>query len=399
MARCTKCGACRAVCPVFLETGEEGHVARGLISLAEAVLEGRLSYSREVEELCRFCLGCLRCTESCASDVAYEAVLQAVRAGLAEERGVPRAARAMFSFVLPRRWLFGLTLRLARLLQRVLPFRRSGRIRHLPLLFMDRRQVPRLARRTALSKHRDSTRNRGERVGLFVGCLINYAYPRVAAAAINALERAGYDVVAPGEQVCCGSPVMAMGDVNAARILARRNLAAFKRAGVTRVATACAACGRTLRHAYAQVIPEEWRAAGIDVVDVSELIAPRLDRVAPESPAGVRATYHDPCLLKWGQGITEQPRRLLEPSVELVEMEDADRCCGNGGTSSVFHHDLSAKIADHKLAAIEKSGADAVVTGCPGCMLQFEDRLAAAGSSVRVLHTVEALLGRFDQIE
>jgi glycolate oxidase iron-sulfur subunit len=103
-------------------------------------------------------------------------------------------------------------------------------------------------------------------------------------------------------------------------------------------------------------------------------------------------TYHDPCHHRTA-GITKEPRNLLKgaPGIELVEMEGADRCCGLGGTFNVYHYQSSLKINSTKTAAIQATNADAVVTGCPGCIMQLSDGLKQAGDKTRVLHTVQLL--------
>jgi len=386
-------------------------VARGRISLLEAVAGGELQYTKRLKDLIGSCIHCLRCQANCPSGVDYDAVLHAARAALARARGVPVIATGIFSWVLPRRTLLDAFLRAAAVMQRALPLKRRGRVLRLPLVFMGRRWVPALAPRSALERYRAEPVRRAEpaapssvrrRVGFFTGCLINYLYPEIADAAVSVLTRLGCDVVVPRGQVCCGAPVLSFGDVRAACTLAERNFEAFRSAGVSRVITACAIGGHTLRHEYERLAPGEWRRAGIQVRDISEFIADECDwQEALESTGGggpladLQVTYHDPCHLNWGQGIAEQPRELLEACTDFTEMSNADRCCGNGSTFSLFHYDLSIKIAEHKLDAIRECGADMVATGCPACIMHLSDRLADAGSTVAVIHTVQALEAAF----
>jgi len=396
LARCARCGQCRSVCPVFLETGEESQVARGRIALAEAVLQGRLGLSRRVVESFRSCISCMRCGAQCPTGVGYEAVLHAVRFGIARDLGVPWLARLIFRWLLPRRWLFDLVLRWSALLQRLVPLPRRGAMRHLPLFFAGRRWIPELARRTALRRYPrpiSPERPKG-RVAFFTGCLINAVYVDIADDLVYVLRRLGYEVVLPGDQVCCGTPVLSYGDLESARRLARINRDAFLAAGADIVVVACASCGRTLKTEYPRLLGEDWTAGRFRILDTAELLAgERLEGVAPLSR---KVTYHDPCHLNWGQGITREPRDMLRRCADYVEMRDAERCCGNGGTFSLFHYDLSVRISEHKVRAIGESGADVVATNCPGCRLQFADRLAAAGSQVESLHTVQVLRRAMD---
>ena len=122
-------------------------------------------------------------------------------------------------------------------------------------------------------------------------------------------------------------------------------------------------------------------------------------RPRPEPGRHIRITYHDPCHLRT-RGLTKQPRELLKgtPGVELTEMEGADRCCGLGGTFNVYHYESSMTINEAKSQAIIRTAAQAVATGCPGCMMQLSDGLKQHGSSIEVLHTLQLLARGLKQI-
>jgi len=391
LAKCAKCGKCRAVCPVFLEVHDEGMVARGRIALAEAVLEGKLEFTGKVSEYLSTCIKCLRCVANCPSGVAYDLIIMELTRALAREKGISPSARMMFRFVLPHRRLFDLMIRVAAAAQRLVPLQRRGVMRHLPLFFMGRRWIPTIARDTALKRlrHVRGIRNPKMRVAFFTGCLINYVYPNVADSVVRVLNRLGVDVVVPGEQVCCGTPVLSFGDYDAARRLARINADCFRRYDVDYIVVACASGGKAMKLDYPRLLGGEWEGMRGRVKDVIELVAelgrPDLAALAED------VTYHDPCHLRWGQDVYEQPRELLRQASRYIEMEDADRCCGCGGAFSVFHYDYAVQIGERKIRAIKASGANSVATGCPGCMMHMADRLADAGVSVPVVHTIEVI--------
>jgi len=395
-SRCAKCGKCRSVCPIFLEMGDESAVARGRIALAEAVVDGRLEFSPKIKQYMWTCLKCFRCTAICPSGVEYEVILQGMRDEIARREGVPLLGRTIFRYVLPRRWLFDTIIRVGQWAQRVLPLKREGLVRHLPLAFMGRQSIPALAKRSALKLLRDHQPRGGRpKVGLFLGCLTNYIYPQIATALIDVFDRAGYDVVVPQRQVCCGTPVVCFGDRDAARRLAQINVDAF--ADCDAIVTGCASCGRTLKRDYEGLLGPDGKALSERTYAAVEFLAERglVDKAAPppaeDEPT---VTYHDPCHLNWGQGITEPPRELIRASAHLVEMAEPDRCCGAAGAFSLFHYDMASNIASHKVAAIRDSGALIVATSCPGCMLQLADRLDAEGVDVQVKHTLEVVAGR-----
>ncbi|MEW6356210.1 MAG: (Fe-S)-binding protein [Planctomycetota bacterium] len=391
IARCAKCGKCRSVCPVFLETGTETMVARGRIALAEALIEGEAKFTGRFEEYINTCLKCLRCESLCPSSVNYHMILDSIRQEMARRQGVAPLARMIFRLMLPHRWLFDLGLFGAAIGQRLVPLRREGPMRHLPLFFMGRRWIPTLSRRTAINMFNPTRRLKSPRmrVGFFVGCLINYVYPEIARSLIRVLNYFDIEVVVPRGQVCCGTPVLSFGDEASARALARRNLREFDRDDLDYIVTACASGGRALKTEYPLLLGNAWNSVGPKVLDISEFI----DRFINIDirKLSEKVTYHDPCHLNWGQGVVEAPRAVLRRVADLVEMPGAERCCGGAGAFSLFHYDLSMQIADHKMSAIRESGAPTVATGCPGCMLQIADRTTDAGLRVRVVHPIQIL--------
>ena len=389
--RCAKCGQCRTVCPVFAETNVEQMVARGRISLAQAAIEGRAPYTRRMEEYIQSCIKCLRCTAMCPSGVPYERILQEIRFAMGRDLGISPLAKAIFRYVLPHRRLFDWSITMARVFQSLAPVKREGQMRHLPLFFAGRRWVPSLARRSALKQLRNPRKVEHPklRVALFLGCLINYVYPEIAEATVNVLQRLGVEVIIPQGQVCCGTPVLSFGDERAAQRLARLNTQALLASNPDYIVTACASCGKTLKSDYEGLVPKEGAVLSKKVLDVSEC----LDRLslAVAAPLGRKVTYHDPCHLRWGQNVVREPRKLLEQCADYVEMPEAERCCGGGGSFSLFHYDLATKIAAKKLDSIAASGAEVIATNCPGCILHIADRLTAAGMRKPVVHTIQII--------
>ncbi len=163
------------------------------------------------------------------------------------------------------------------------------------------------------------------------------------------------------------------------------------------VLTACPTCGSALKHFIPRLLAgdPEWslRAEVLAerTVDATEYLAERVDLPAASAPAGVRVTYHDPCHLARGQGVRSQPRDLVTRVAghDLVELASAEVCCGGAGSFLLTHPSLSRKIGDRKAAEIAATGADVVVTSCPGCRMQLTGSLRRDGMGQRVCHTVE----------
>jgi L-lactate dehydrogenase complex protein LldE len=241
------------------------------------------------------------------------------------------------------------------------------------------------------------------RVGLFVTCLVDLMRPRIGFAALRLLEAAGCDVVVPSTQTCCGQPGYNSGDRSGARKLAQKLIAEFE--DCEYVVAPSGSCAGMIRTHYPELFSDapQWQsrvqalaAKTYELTDFLVRVA-KLDAV-PGAFRG-RVTYHDACSGLRELGIKRQPRALLEKvaGLDLVEMEEAEACCGFGGTFAVKFGDISTRIVDVKCDRIAAAAASAVVLGDLGCMLNIEGRLRRRGdATTRVLHVAEVLVGATD---
>lgn len=406
--KCVKCGACRAHCPVFGELKREPAVARGKVALAQAVLARGIDLDDRTYADMSKCLLCGSCVEKCANDVPTDEIVIAAREALAEQRGLTSFHKAV-GRVIRNRKLMGMGAVAAAVLGPLF-FRRvpatSGLRLRFPLPFVGgKRHIPQIAKKPFMDRHPEVIPGEAgkPRIVYFVGCMTNFVYTEVGEAALALFRHLGCTVIIPKDQQCCGLPGMSGGDIATVRELAEKNLAALEKHQADYIVTACATCGGALHKFYPAVVGkkhpellERCRAIAEKTVDAAVLLQ-KLGLNPKETGAGedIRVTYHDPCHLRT-RNITQQPRELLKaaPGVEFVEMEGADKCCGLGGTFNVYHYDTSLRINAGKSAAIVESGADAVVTGCPGCMMQLSDGLQQRGAQTRVMHTLEILARR-----
>ncbi len=236
------------------------------------------------------------------------------------------------------------------------------------------------------------------RVGLLVTCLVDLMRPRIGFAAVELLEAAGCEVIVPRSQTCCGQPAWNSGDRPTARALAEKLIAEFERCDY--VVAPSGSCGGMVKTRYVELFHGEgaWLARAealaaktFELTDFLVNIA-RLKHVRGNFVG--RVTYHDSCAGLRELGVKTQPRALLAkmPRVELAEMKGSETCCGFGGTFSIKFGEISAAMADAKCEDIAASGADAVVLGDLGCMLNIEGRLRRRGDEkTRVLHIAELL--------
>lgn len=405
LKKCVKCGACRAHCPAFAALQREPAVARGKVALAQHLVKGDYRLEDETYAIMSKCLLCGSCVEKCPNEVPTDEIVIAAREALAEQRGLTTFHKAVGRVIRNRRLMnFGA---LAAAILGPLFFRKvpatSGLRLRFPLPFVGgKRHIPQLAKKPFMDRHPEVIH--GEpgkpRIVYFVGCMTNFVYTEIGEAALALFRHLGCTVIIPKGQQCCGLPGMSGGDLNTVRELAEKNVAALEQFQADYIVTACATCGGALHKFYPRVIGRKYpdllsrcEALAEKTIDASMLLQ-KLGLKPEETGAGgaIKITYHDPCHLRT-RNIVRQPRELLTaaPGVELAEMEGADKCCGLGGTFNVYHYDTSLAINAPKSEAIEKTGADAVVTGCPGCMMQLSDGLKQRGAKTRVMHTLEIL--------
>jgi L-lactate dehydrogenase complex protein LldE len=220
-------------------------------------------------------------------------------------------------------------------------------------------------------------------VQLFATCLGDLAFPQAVADAETLLRQAGYDVVFPARQVCCGQPAFNSGHRAAARRVARSFARAFSRDAP--VVVPSGSCATMASH----FLPELLGAEPWEVWELSAFLSSVGFRPLPRN-AGRRIAYHDSCHMLRELHVSAEPRRLLGGSgAEILPFERPDLCCGFGGTFSVRQPEVSLAMADDKLAGGEEAGT--IVTADPGCLMHLRGRAEKVGSPVRVVHLATAL--------
>jgi len=221
-------------------------------------------------------------------------------------------------------------------------------------------------------------------VAFFTGCLVDYRHPEIGFALLKVLEDHGIDVIVPEDQLCCGSPLIRTGQTDIVETLATKNKEVFK--GYDTIITVCAGCGATLKNDYPRY------GVKLNVVDISEFLADNLNTEVMK-PLNMRVTYHDPCHLARSQGITKEPREILDKlkGLEFVEMREADQCCGAGGGVRSGKPEIAEALGKKKAKMIKELSVDAVVTICPFCQNNIIASLKEEGIEIPVLNILQLL--------
>ncbi len=406
--KCTKCGFCMFYCPVYREEKVESSVARGKIMLIRSLLSGKLSTSKEMEKQLNRCTLCMTCAQNCPAGTHVPSIVTAARADKVRQRGIAFPYSFIYRWLLPRRRLFGYTVRFASWFQGIFMPKTHGSIRHLSMFLSalgKGRHIPRIAPKfLRQSVPEINSPPAGVEVkytaGYFTGCMTDFVFPEVGIKIINFLNKNGVEVRVPRGQGCCGAPVfLGAGDFKTGRKMADANVKAFQ--GLDYIITDCATCASAMKD-YVKFLADtderkrDYTEFAGKIKDITQFLVdilklpPSAYKVAPEFK-GKTVTFHEPCHLGRYLGVKEQPRRILKsiPDIKYVEMPDADRCCGMAGTFSINFYDLSKKIAARKAADIKATGADIVVTDCPGCEIQLIDTLTRHGMPQKVRHIME----------
>jgi glycolate oxidase iron-sulfur subunit len=441
VARCSRCGICQSVCPLYNVTKNESDVARGKLMLLDGLMQSFFSDPKGVAKRLDRCLLCGSCEANCPRGVRVVEIFLNARMIISDYRGMPLFKKIIFRHLLSNPVLFDrivswgakwqylffkktnfqLDASCAKMVSPLLSKRCMVPLAPVPFnkisssLKSGLKQELKTESKPMLKKDKPET---GLKVAFFVGCLLDKVFPKVASDIVRILNFHGVQVIIPPFQGCCGIPALSSGDHSTFNRLVEHNLIQFDPSGFDYLVTGCATCTATIKKIWPSMFksgfksgfkPEfkselesasEDQKAAVDqivekIFDISQFLVdvigvPPLEKTNQQPPKSV-VTYHDPCHLRKTLNIYSQPRTLIESGnlYALKEMPDAASCCGMGGSFNLAHYDLSAAIGEKKISSIEKTGASVVATNCPACMIQLSDMLSRQQKKIRVAHTVE----------
>ena len=413
VARCSRCGTCQSVCPVYGITRNESDVARGKLMLLDGLMRAFFNHPRGVSERLNRCLLCGSCAVACPRGVNNIEIFLTARTIMSGYKGLSPVKKLFFRKVLANPVLFD------RIAEHGVRWQGlfSGKTDTASGSSCAKRISPLLSQRNIVPLapvpfHKTSTHpapaknSSGIRVALFVGCIIDKVYPHVADAMIRVLEHHGARVTVPVPQGCCGIPALSSGDHTAFVQMVTNHLTLFDPSGFDYLVTGCATCTATIKTLWPTFFKSRFMSTTANQESIVRRISERTHDInaflvdimgvtsSGQQPCNAQApilTYHDPCHLRKTLGIFSEPRFLisLNPAYQFTEMPDAQSCCGMGGSFNLSHYDLSGKIGEKKVAGIEAAGAAVVATGCPACMMQLSDMITRRGKNIRVVHAVE----------
>ena len=435
LSACIHCGLCLPACPTYLASGRETESPRGRIYLLNEWNENRLDLTHRLTEHIDSCLGCLGCQTACPSGVQYEKILNQARPAIAAKRPFwyRTLIRTAFSKVLPDYALLktlGSALRYYELsglkecfgkLFASLSSTQSSDAPHLvssgrnlfSKLAVWQEFMPSVPVHTPLPQRSWRHGAKSGSVQFFSGCVMDVFYNDVNHACMRLLKAQSKIVENPA-QTCCGALAFHAGEVDITIDLAKKNIELFEKTEGDIVVSA-AGCGAMLKE-YSELLhaQPEWaeRAHQFSarVKDITQSLSSGEFTGLPDQPsmqfdaAARKVAYHAACHLAHAQKVHTDPLILLNRLVDdckklekpldapqIVPLMDSEHCCGSAGIYNILHPDMALAVLANKMDAIEKTGADLVVTTNPGCMLQLEAGIRTRGLKVQVKHLAELL--------
>jgi len=410
LLNCMQCGFCLSVCPTYKIIPKETATPRGRIALMKSVQDGAL-VTEHIKESLDLCLACRACEIACPSGVEYGQMLEHARVTIAKQTKYSTPVKAV-------RWLF---------LKQLLPYPKRMKWMRGGIRIYQKSGLQKIARKTGVLKTlpwhmaafegvlpevpslKDMVPKKVESmvqdkkpkptVAFFTGCIQDAIAHETNQSTMALLQASGFPVVTPTDQTCCGAVHAHASEMDQAKELAKKNIKMLEETGATYLVNNQGGCGAMLKE-YDQLLADDpvWadRAKLFvkKVKDINEILA-EIDELPPLNPMNVTVTYQDSCHLANVQGVTFQPRKLINsiPGINYVEMKGAGTCCGSAGTYNIVHHDHSMQILDAKMVNVIDTNAEIVVVANPGCLLQMKMGVQRSGleDKIRVVHIADLL--------
>ena len=391
---CVHCGFCTATCPTYVTLGDELDSPRGRIYLIKEMLENDKEATKPVVTHLDRCLSCFSCMTTCPSGVHYQHLVDIGRRWVQQtyKRPIPeKIFRFVLAWLLPYPKRFRLAMLGAGML-RLLAKIFNGPLATLAALTPDKIEPP--SPTETASTYLPNGKIKG-RVGLLAGCVQQVLIPEINMATIRLLNRHGIAVIVSEGVGCCGALEQHLGQEEAARRHASRNVDAWMRAikehGLDAIIVNASGCGTKVKD-YGYLLRDDpiqsKNAATVAAFarDISEFLEAS-GLFHPRHVTGIDIAYHSACSLQHGQKVTDAPRSLLQKSgFQIHEIAEGHLCCGSAGTYNLLQPEIAAGLRDRKIGNIEATDARVVATGNIGCMTQLQTVTA-----LPVVHTVQLL--------
>lgn len=404
---CVHCGFCLAACPTYLQTGNELDSPRGRIYLMNSAVNGEIPLEGSVVKHLDMCLGCLACEPACPSGVQYGSLIEAGRSQI--ERRYERSSfdkfyrSTIFSlFPYPKRMKLMLPLfyiyqklGLRSLIQSTgLIDRFSQKLANMEAM------LPEVNSPTFPPELPEIIPAKGKkryRVALLSGCVQSVFFSKTNDATVRVLSENGCEVIVPQNQSCCGALSVHSGRLSEGRDFAKQTIKTFENLSVDAFVINSAGCGSTIKD-YGEILKDDPQYAeraqrlSEKTKDVMEFLS-EIELNGELKHLDINVTYQDACHIGHAQRIKDQPRAVLKqiPGLELVEMPEADLCCGSAGIYNLVQPEMSQSLLDRKMENVKQNKVDYLVAGNPGCLLQIQKGIKLNNLNIKTAHPIQLL--------
>lgn len=404
---CVKCGKCKPNCTIFKISGDEVRSPRGFLDLIGAYNRGEMKLDKNAKSIFESCFLCTNCVEACPASLPVDEMIENVRFDLAQKYGISWYKR-LFFYLLRHRWIMDFAARLGYV------FKSCGFREHdndtmqpkfaLPMLKKER-LLPNPSKKSFLNSHPEIIKNGERQVGIFIGCMANYAYTDTGEGLLKILKELGISAHLMKKQVCCAAPAYFTGDFATVEANAKKNIAYFEKVLESCEAIICpeATCSAMLKVDYERFFEhdEHWRERAKKVMSKLYLATEyfvkftNLEQILEQKTEGKEKpalVYHDPCHARKMQGVWREPRALLSRIFELKNSGDETSCCGFGGvTTQSQNYHLARTAGLSRANTLSKAGANVVSAECSACKMQLNNSLNLASSELRCKNPIELI--------
>ena len=404
---CVKCGKCKPSCTIFKISGDEVRSPRGFLDLIGAYNRGEMKLDKNAKSIFESCFLCTNCVEACPASLPVDEMIENVRFDLAQKYGISWYKR-LFFYLLRHRWVMDFAARLGYVFKSCGFRERDNDTMQpkfaLPMLKKER-LLPNPSKKSFLNSHPEIIKNGERQVGIFIGCMANYAYTDTGEGLLKILKELGISAHLMKKQVCCAAPAYFTGDFATVEANAKKNIAYFEKVLESCEAIICpeATCSAMLKVDYERFFEhdEHWKERAKKVMSKLYLATEyfvkftELEQILEQKTEGKEKpalVYHDPCHARKMQGVWREPRALLSRIFKLKNSGDETSCCGFGGvTTQSQNYHLARAAGLSRANTLSKAGANVVSAECSACKMQLNNSLNLASSELRCKNPIELI--------
>lgn len=392
--KCIRCGSCANICPAYEMVGGHtfGHIYIGAIG---SILTRMYHDEKTAHELLKLCIGCKACSKFCPAGIDLQSIISELHIETTEKFGLPATKKFIYRKVIANPSIFKTTMKIGSFLQIPIISKDKIHLSKAPLpKDKDFRVLPSISKKTFSEIYPQIATNRNsmnKKVFFYPGCAVEYFYPYMGKALVKVLNSFGVKVDIPTKQVCCGLPAIHAGDGRAGKDTISKNLDYMPDpSNYDAIIVLCPSCGMAIKEDFPKQMKEDYTKFNLSKKLSEKIISFReyLEKLGIDLKINrnVKVTYHTPC--HQGRGLGSSAESYLKAILgeSFVPLKDSDVCCGFGGSYSIDFAGISKGILDKKIENIIQTGADIVLTDCPGCVMQIEGGLLKKGLDIKVMH-------------